>query len=249
MIFVNCGSYGGVNATLIKTASDLGIKVIEIQHGSIDGNHLAYHTDSFIADSKEYASYLPSSFWTFGEYWAQYVEWKFEIISVGNPHLNKYSSLYAVDNRIDYLVISQPAIRDELLAFMIDLAREIPDKSIVIRLHPRDDISFYKESLSAYTNISYSNSTVNLYSDIAYAKNIIGGYSTCLYEALAFGKNPIIIETPLIKKCFPNNIGIWVANASELLQMKSIEGAHVEVEYYWKSNFEENVKLLLNNII
>lgn len=250
VIFVNCGAYGGVFALLIKTASDLGIKVIEIQHGSIDGNHLAYHTDQFIANDKEYLTYLPSSFWTFGEYWTQYIEWKFEIIPVGNPHLNKYSSLYDSDKKIiDYLIISQPAIRDDLLTFVADLAERVLDKSIVIRLHPRDDKSFYAKALSSYTNVSFSNSTINLYSDIACSQYIVGGFSTCLYEALAFRKNPIIIETPLVRNCFPRNIGEWVTNASELLQMESLQGVSVEVEYYWKGNFEENVKQLLGKYI
>lgn len=100
-IAVNCGSYGETYAPLIKAAHDLDIKVAEMQHGAISQSHLGYHADDFIAKDKEYATYLPDVLYSFGEYWSQYVNWKYEIIPVGNPHLNQYIKQYANEEVIN----------------------------------------------------------------------------------------------------------------------------------------------------
>lgn len=245
LIAVNCGTYGQAYALLIKAAHDLGIKVIEIQHGAITANHLAYHADSFIVQDKEFATYIPDCLYTFGDYWKQYIGWKYDIVSVGNPHLNNHVARYANEEvAIDYLVISQPSLRNDLLAFVNELASNFVEKSIVVRLHPRDDIDFYRKSFESIPNVSFSFSSVNLYKDISRSHYVIGGYSTCLFEALAFHKSPIIIDTPLVRKYFPANIGIWVKTVSEL-ENKQKEITSVDTSYFWADDFDNKVKRLL----
>ena len=66
-----------------------------MQHGAILQSHLGYHADDFIVNHDEYATYLPDILYSFGDYWKQYIDWKYEIISVGSPHLNRYIKQYA----------------------------------------------------------------------------------------------------------------------------------------------------------
>lgn len=246
LIAVNCGSYGETYAPLIKTAHDLGIEVIEIQHGAITAAHPAYHADEFITHDKEYAKYMPDYLYSFGDYWKQYIDWDYKIVSVGNPHLNKYIARYKNEEVvIDYLVISQPSMRNDILAFVKDLASRFAEKSIVLRLHPRDDLAFYKKSFEFFANVSFSFSFVNLYKDISRSHYIIGGYSTCLFEALAFHKSPIIIDTPLVRQYFPTNIGVWVKTVSELEKQQKEIISVVDTRYFWADDFESKVKRLL----
>lgn len=249
-IAVNCGSYGETYAPFIKAAHDLGIRVIELQHGAITTDHLAYHADSYITQNKEFATYIPDCLCTFGEYWKQYVDWKYEIIPVGNPHLNRYIKQYADVKVInDFLVISQPAIREYILPFVKDLAAIYSNKKIVLRLHPRDGIDCYKEIIDKFPNISLSFSYTNLYKDISQAHYVIGGYSTCLFEAMAFHKKIIIIDAPIVRKYFPADIGFWVKSAAELNLIGMSNCNSVDSNNLWTNGFEERVKQMLNKYI
>ena len=187
---------------------------------------------------------------TFGEYWKQYVDWKYEIIPVGNPHLNRYIKQYADVKVInDFLVISQPAIREYILPFVKDLAAIYSNKKIVLRLHPRDGIDCYKEIIDKFPNISLSFSETNLYKDISQAHYVIGGYSTCLFEAMAFHKKIIIIDAPIVRKYFPADIGFWVKSAAELNLIGMSNCNSVDSNNLWTNGFEERVKQMLNKYI
>ena len=107
VLFCNCATYGSHYSIIIKTANDLGIKTIELQHGTIVKEHLAYNADSFIVKDAEYQKYLPNELWTFGEYWGNNTNWLYDKISVGCPLLNKYISFSNVNcNIYDFLIIS-----------------------------------------------------------------------------------------------------------------------------------------------
>ena len=243
LIAVNCGSYGETYAPLIKAAHDLGIKVIEMQHGAILQSHLGYHADDFIVNHDEYATYLPDILYSFGDYWKQYIDWKYEIISIGSPHLNRYIKQYASEEVInDFLIISQPSIREHVLSFAKDLASFYPEKKIVLRLHPRDVIQFYQEIIDEYSNLSLSFSEINLYKDISQSHYIVGGYSTCLFEAMAFHKKIIIIDIPIVRKYFPADVGVWVKSAIELEMLDRDNWNTIDSSQLWADGFEEKVK-------
>ena len=242
-IFVNCGSYGMDYAILIKCAHELGIRVIELQHGAIDDGHLAYHVDDFIANNIEYQEYLPDELWLFGEYWANSIEWKYKKKVVGNPHLNSQIKKIKKSNEgYDYMVIAQPEVESIIIKFVDSLAKKYPKDKILLRLHPRDILENYQSKLKDYVNIEYSNSTSPLYEEISKSYYIVGAYSTCLYEALALQKNPIIVDCNLSRRHFPKNIGYWVKDADSIDQEKLKQNEVINTEYYWAVNFEDNVR-------
>lgn len=168
LIAVNCGSYGEISAPLIKAAHDLHIKVIEMQHGAITSEHAAYHADDFIVKDLEYSTYLPDSLYTFGKYWSRNIDWNYNIIPVGNPYLNNYVSKFN-NNKInnDFLIISQPALCNEIISFAKELSVVFPDKKIRIRLHPKDSLEYYQREIKNLSNITLTVSSENLYKDIS----------------------------------------------------------------------------------
>ena len=255
LVAVNCGSYGGTYAPLIKAAHDLNIKVVEMQHGAITSEHSAYHADDFIVNNQEYATYLPDALYSFGEYWKQYIDWKYEILPIGNPYLNEYVSSYInKETDTDFLVISQPVISEDIIKFVRNLSVTFPEKRIRIRLHPRDVLEYYQKEVSNIPNVTLSVSTDNLYKDISSSAYIIGGFSTCLFEALAFNKKLIIIDLPVNRKYFPSDIGLWVKSASELKRIcdgpeSAFNENSIATTDLWASDFETNVKNALKGYI
>lgn len=252
LIIVNCGSYGAQPGIICKIARDNNIKTIDTQHGQIF-NHAAYSASSVISSSKEYTSYLPDFLFTFGEYWSNMVEWEYKKVSVGNPYLNKYVSQFAAisDFDKDVLIISQPVFKELQVSFIKELSELLNDKKIVIRLHPAEHIEEQKELYKDCNNITFSDSTVVLYKDMCRSRYVVGWCSTCLFELMAFGRIPFIIDNKISRGHFPEDMGVWFKTPQELSEA-IISGTQATTEnggYYWQQGFENNVLNTITNIL
>lgn len=254
VVIVNCGSYGHDSAIVCYVAKQLGIKVIEPQHG-VTYNCPAYFTSDVVARSVEYMDYLPDTFFSFGDYWNDFVKWKYEKMSVGYQYLNEHISREDGAGLLyDYLIISQPMnqIQEEndKVSFVKSLSQTFPEKRILFRIHPSENFNQQKAIYQNCGNIEISNSTNVLYENFNKCKNIIGWYSNCLYECLAFKRVPIIIDTPLTREAFPHNIGIWVKTADDL-KKKDIDNMQSSVDYsrYWAPDFVNNVKGYIDKLL
>lgn len=252
IIIVNCGSYGHNAAIICFVAKQLGIKVIEPQHG-VTYKSPGYTASDIIANSKEYTKYLPDVLFTFGEYWKTFVNWKYEILPVGYQHLNEYTQkMKHTKTNHDFLVISQPMNeQDEIkkVEFVKSLSKCFHKKKILFRIHPSENYEQQKTIYQDFKNIEISNSKKALYEDIKICRNIIGWYSNCLYECLAFEKTPIIVDTSYTREYFPNNIGIWIKSAEELstIDLDALQSTK-DYSLYWTSDFEKKVKEYIENI-
>lgn len=252
IVMVNCGSYGHNAAIICYVAKQMGIKVIEPQHG-VTYKCTGYVTPEFIADSKEYNKYLPDTLFTFGDYWKQFVNWKYEMVSVGYQYLNEYAEKNC--NAIvthDFLVISQPMNDEEeekKELFVKSLSEIFPDKKILFRIHPAENFEQQKNIYKDCENVEISNSTIVLYEDINRCKSIIGWFSNCLYECLAFKRVPIIVDTQYTRDFFPHNIGIWIGKPEELktIDLENMQGT-AEYANYWATGFEHNVRSYIDTI-
>jgi hypothetical protein len=249
LIGINCGTYGQTYGILINEARKLNIKTFEMQHGIITDTHLAYHTENYIRDSKEFREYLPDYLLTFGEYWHKSINLFNELIAVGNPHLSKFLSNNNADIKQDFLIISQDTVRNELIAFTKELATYKKESKILYRLHPKELIDDYAKEFQPFNNIVLTTSTVNLYIDILQSKVVIGAYSTVLYEALAFNKPVYILDLPLSRRYLSETIfGKWIKNAYEIDSFLN-ENLMVDNEMIWKSNFDNNIKSFYSTVL
>lgn len=124
-------SYG--NLPLIAAAKDLGIEVIEFQHGVITQYHFAYN----FGEPSKNLKYFPDKLLTFGKYWANTEGFpKQTIVEVsGFPYLNqqlkKYEGVSKRENQV--LFLSQGTIGKELSRQARQVAENMPDyrKSVV----------------------------------------------------------------------------------------------------------------------
>lgn len=247
-VIVNCGSYGFDYASIIIAARSLGIKTIDVQHGMIL-NHIAYSASDEIASYNNYYKYLPDELWTFGEYWSNQVSWRYKKVVVGNPYLLDFQDKYIkTPIEMDYLIISQANETMEMVIgdYVDKLATAYPNCKICLRLHPVETIEVYKWLLERHSNIAYSTfDKVVLYKDIARSRLVIGINSTCLFEAVALGKTPIVIDCDDAQKVMPKDFGIWSSNPSELKDIISKENI-IDKDYLWFPDFNTKVSQLLS---
>lgn len=244
-VFINCASYGYIHSIVAYQANKLNIETIELQHGLINEKHEAYVADDYIVNNEEYKEYLPKQLWIFGKKWGDKISWKYKKVSVGNPHLNRYLTNRVVKVDYDFLLISQPDSISEIKAFAEELCSYFPEKTILIRRHPMDPDNSYLD-VTDNKHVSVSDSTIPLYDDICRTNYIIGLYSTCLYEALAFGKYPIIIGSSLAKKYMDPNFGQWVSAPAQI-NFAQLDVMKLSCADYWAANFKENVRKAISD--
>ena len=254
IVMVNCGSYGGDMAIVCYVAKQMGIKVIEPQHGSTYHNW-AYEVSETVANSDEYKKYLPDVFFAFGDYWLNNIKWHYEKIAVGFQFLNQYVS-ESKEKTVthDFLVVSQPI--DEFYPgsgkkeFVKELALSYPDSRILFRIHPSENLESQKTIYIDYPNIEVVSSSSVLYEDIMRCRFVIGWFSTCLFEVLAFNKCPIIVDTEPSRQYFPHDVGVWIKKPDELRDIGIDNLNHIDnYEQFWATDFSNNVQKYINKLL
>ena len=265
VVILSC-YYNYQHLTLIKICKELGIKTIELQHGSIDNLHLAYN----ILDNEIITKFLPDYFFTWGNIWTKSIRFpikKNHIISVGYPYIEKRVNElenYNVTNKKNLLFISQKNI--DLLKLAVELNKIMNDDyEIVYKLHPTE-LYQWKE-----TCIDYLNSDISIISDnendifyyINKADFVISINSTTLFEAAAFDKTICIYKIgdshQRVSMLFDYEKTYIFENANELYDIiTNIDNNHhsnrkvnssLNKEDYFKIDSLKNIENEINKII
>ena len=181
----------------VLAAKQLGIEVIELQHGNIYDTHLGYHyPNSKVGSIDSFPDYLL----TFGKYWNNQAKFPipkncvkengfyfFEQSSLSNKvsgHLKK--------NKI--LVISQQNIGRKLSYFTMDLAKKLTNYQFIFKPHPKEILNEaeYLNELKDVKNITISRKALyKLYPTVEFQ---IGVFSTAIYEGLGHSVKTIIYK-------------------------------------------------------
>ncbi len=249
IVLMHCGSYGGPFGVICKLAKDMGIVTIDTQHAQIY-HHKAYIAGEVVKKSKEYKKYLPDYLYTYGDYWSNCADWDYEKVIVGNPFLNNHVEKFRrVEPTLDYLVISQPIMKEMQIPFIRSLAAEFPEKIIYVRLHPYENVDEQKCIFKDVPNIEICSSSKNLYEEMCSSHFVIGWCSTCLYELLAFGKQPVIVRNELSVNNFPDDLGIWVDTAKDVRNISEEDLMKVEIDKIWAKDFDKRATAHLNYLL
>lgn len=169
----------------IVAAKKEKITVFELQHGITHSE-----TELYIGTYEKKID--PDFFLTFGE------KWKGEQFSIPlSKQVNigwAYNSWLLNANKSQIkskyvLIVSSPAITDNILKTTIALAKKYKEYYFNIRLHPQEELSLKQEDLlEDYNNISLDNKTKDSLNSILESEYIIGENSSVLYEALSLDK-------------------------------------------------------------
>ena len=181
--------YCARNFALTRAAHELGIPVVELQHGTIYPAHAAYNLP--VADSP----YSPDYLLGWGGYWLRQTR-NFparKALAVGYPFLER---ALADHPRAPHggtplvLFISQGTIGKDLSALAVELGRKAGNAyRIVFKPHPNEVKSWrrlYPDLVDSGVEVA-EDATRGIYSWLAEADAVAGVYSTAMIEGLVWG--------------------------------------------------------------
>ena len=168
------------NMPLVFAAKNLGIEVIEMQHGVVSQYHLGYHYPYYKTD------FFPDKFYIFSDFWRDSAQYpKCDIKTVGNSFLyTKKEKKEKEKNTI--LIVSQTTIAYKLKTLLLSNLKELDDFKIYFKLHPNEFNNYeknYKELLS-YKNIRIITNQYTIHKLQNFCEYQIGIYSTAVYEGI-----------------------------------------------------------------
>jgi hypothetical protein len=196
---------GYFKASLIKAAKDLGIEVVEVQHGTCSRYHLGYSFPRLGAAP----DYFPDTFHAWGKFWIDITPFPpANIVYTGNLHFRASRDGYrAVERKARQItVISQPVISSRLPAMLMQHRNALAAYDIVYKLHPfeyeQSESSPQLAEVASWPNVRLEKQT-DLYRLFAESTFVIGVFSTALYEAVGFGCKVILVDLPGIEYMRP----------------------------------------------
>ena len=188
-------SYG--RSELIKAAKDLGIKVIEFQHGTYSKYHLGYSYPNY----QDNLDYFPNEFWVWSEYWKNLIDFpiKKENIKVFpfkylELEKKKYS-LQKIKNQM--LVLCQGGLTDGIAKKILDNLERFKQYKLIFKLHPEEygKSYLYKNLMQLKLQLDVEIvEDIDLYQLLAESEYQAGVFSTALYEGIEFKCKTILFN-------------------------------------------------------
>lgn len=197
-------NYGWM-APVTKAAKDLGIEVIELQHGNFSEYHLGY---SFPGVTKQ-LEYFPDQVWVWNDFWKGMCQLPIpseKISTYSFKHFDhqrrKFDGVKKIENQI--VVISQAAIGHKMADVILKNIDRLKDYTIKYKLHPGEYGTWQNNpslnKLKEYSNVQViADNKTPLYQFLAESKYLIGVYSTAVFEGLDFGCLLILLNLPGIE--------------------------------------------------
>jgi hypothetical protein len=242
--------------TFVETCKEVGIPVVEVQHGSP-----TYYQFGYSYPGTREKLNFPDYLFTFGEYWADTVPFPIDdsrIFPVGYPHLEQQASCFTdSEKKNQIVVVSQPAIGDELAALTVELSQSkaIPHE-IAYKLHPSETEEWerqYPQLVESGARV-ISDEDVPLYELFAESTVQVGVYSTALYEGIHFGLKTFIYNVPgaqQMSDLTERNYAQLVGSVTEIeAQLENMESeTTVNTEKMFRSNAVENALRGIRKVI
>ncbi|WP_238332221.1 hypothetical protein [Kribbella jejuensis] len=168
---------------IVGAARDLGIRVVELQHGAISPFHLGYSYPGRPAVADQ-----PDELWCFGSYWTDVADlpagMRTEVMGAAflpKPGLKKNQAVF----------LSQGTIGAELIHTAEAVAKQHPDIEVLYRLHPSERSDDY--TIPDNVQLSTGGSTLDLLATATYQ---VGVSTTALFEGMALGCRTAVAHLP-----------------------------------------------------
>ena len=251
-IVVEVVSYSQQCMIINEICKELGITTIELQHGWMGKNHLAYN---YPAGSV--VRQFPDKMYLFGDYYKGDIRCpipKDKLISVGFPYyereLREYKKHRRTDGRYTVLFLSQGRFTRSLSAAAAELYKMTDSQKvrIIYKLHPSE----YEDWKDIHPVLEGSGveivgkGGIPLYDCFRTSDAQVGVYSTTIFEGLGFRLRTFIYRQEFadyLNGLIELGIAELVESASDLwekIQRKCT--ADYAVDYFWKENALVNLE-------
>lgn len=238
--------YDRFHIYLNHVAKNLGINVIELQHGLMGSKHLAYNFEPI----ETHLTGFPDNVLLFSQYWKDTTRLplsEHNAIVVGFPmfdamirkNLREGKNCDKVNN---ILFISQWTVSSQMYDFAVKLSKneKLNKYNIIYKLHPFEK----KENFTNFPKIKIIGNEQSVYDLFPLARVQVGAYSTALYEGLCFGLPTFIIssldEEENMKALHDEGFCDYVDSPEELVE-KMENSAQSLPNDFWEKNAEKNM--------
>ena len=189
-VVIYTSSYIGIRVVLTEVLKELNIPCIEILHGYVDDNCIAYnYSETGMNDS------LPDYIFAYSQVQKDTLNWgipRDHIRGVGNPWLEKRSKKFLAERgekrnkkRITFISSANPAIEK----YLVHLADHIDqdDYEIIFKLHPEEYALWKKvyQDLPDHVKV-IDNNDKDIHYYLANSDFVAGITSTALFEAAVY---------------------------------------------------------------
>lgn len=174
---------------VVGAARDLGLRVVELQHGAISPYHLGYSYPGSPSVPDQ-----PDELWCFGSYWPDVVELPagMQTKIMGAPFIRPLTASEIAAKKPERVVfLSQGTIGTSLFKFATALAEARPELELIYRLHPSEHLDDYRAP--AGLQVSAGTDTLELLASATYQ---VGVSTTALFEGMTLGCRTTVAELP-----------------------------------------------------
>ena len=190
---------------ITAAARELGVKVIEFQHGLTHRHHPGNSWSRYAVPYKA-SMPLPNRMLLYGSYWQRELAvngfWNDELYAVGSVRVDSYrrQSSQRRDDLCTMVVTPQGIDTERLIAFLVEFVRLAEGRlkyRIHIKMHPhyQADTRLFDEALGGNSNVRLVGGAEppTTFELLKQAHLHLSIFSTCHYEALALGVPTLII--------------------------------------------------------
>lgn len=249
------------NQAIVAAAKDLGITVVELQHGTITDYHLGYSYPKKTRLNGD-IKYFPDKILTFGDYWINDETCPIDaknIIPIGFPYFESQSkdfiNIPVNDNQV--LFISQGVIGKYLSKVAFELASELKEHNIIYKLHPgeyatwRENYPKLVEATSFDNFKVIDNSETPLYKLFAESNYQVGAFSTAIYEGLMFNCKTFIVDVPgveYLNDLIDNGYVCKIRDVDDLIvNLNDFKPADYDKDFFFKDFDKKLLKSVIDN--
>jgi hypothetical protein len=254
IIFLEDASYGS-RAHILLAAKKYKIPVVELQHGFVNEEHIAYNLGKGILEDKFSKLFYPDVYFSYGQFWKESINTPSKVVNIGNPYLeeqiNEVSIIPRDNDKKTILFLSSAVAISESIDFLSAL-KIIADSygyAVRFRPHPLERLSV-KDKYSALFGIGIVMSEdIPLYNDLSNADIIISEISTALFEALALkDKVHFLFMSSYTKSYINDKIKIPQVDCDTIADIFKKQDAPNDINYFWEANWKHNFERELKNI-
>lgn len=254
-IFINCYY---CKQSLVKAASELNIKVIEVQHGQIGNSHFAYNLNKKLDNS-----FFPDILLTFGEYDKSMVERSQnnpfnKVVAVGRYSLELIKAETIPQSLLEITkqyvktvsVSTQYTLESELAEFIKNIAKTNNNIGFLFSLRHFD--KNYYDRFSLPSNVHLFKGKFSCYDLLKASDMHMTCYSTCGIETIFFKKKSILVNINNMAFKIMGNIkseNIYIIETEEEFQGIINRDYVEEIDIIYANDYITNIREFIDTNI